>query len=300
MAKPKSNKRKWIIGIIVIAVLLVIILPKFLPTNPLNGMISEQIQLRDIELEYNFSGNLSPISDEIQTSQDSLKIKELYVAEDDIVTKGDLLLRATDGTRIFANVSGTIETLYVKENDSIQSGSQIAEIIDYKTLEVSIDVDEYDIKAIEIGKMGNVTINALDTTIQGEVCDISQSAQTTNGISYYKATMKIEAPENVLSGMSVDVSIPKESIKNAISLSLNTVLYDETGNPYVYIMNGDKLSVQNISLGISDGQFAQVLSGLNNGDTVYYKSDEISVGFTRPGTAAGSGSGETMGDNFGQ
>lgn len=272
--RKKRKKWPWIILIVLVAAVAAILYSAGRTVS--QGMNEETAQIRDIVTYYSFSGNLIPVTDEIQTAKDALKVKELYVSEGDPVTKGDALLRATDGTRVYAAYSGTIETLYAEEDDQLQFGSQIARIVDYDALEVSVDVDEYDIGAVEAGKEGTVYINALDLSLTGVVSEIARSATTEGGVSYYEVKLQVQAAQGVRSGMSVEVNMLNQQALGAVSLSLDCLSYDEYNKPFVYRKDSDgKLAAVYVQTGVSDGKNIEITSGLNEGDTIYYQSNDM-------------------------
>ena len=240
------------------------------------ALTQEVAAARDITTYYSCSGNLTPAEDKIQTAKESLKVKELYVAEGDTVQEGDALLRGTDGTRLYAAASGVVETLYVEADDPLQPGSQVARIVDYGTLEVSIDVDEYDIGAIALGKEGAVYVNALDASVVGTVTDIARNAVTEGGVSYFEVKMQLDAPEDVRAGMSVEVNILNQQALGAVSLSLDALSYDEYNRPFVYKLDaaGERVAAY-VETGVSDGRNVQIVSGVAAGESVYYHSDDM-------------------------
>ena len=240
------------------------------------SLTEEIAQRRDIVTYYSFSGSLIPVTDEVQTAKDTLKVKELYVKEGDRVAEGDALLRGSDGTRVYAACSGTIEELYAQLDDTLQPGSQIARIVDYDALEVSVDVDEYDIDAIQEGKQGEVYLNALDVSVPGTVTEIARNATTESGVSYYPVKLEVEAAQNVRSGMSVEVNILNQQALGAVSLSLDALSYDEYNRPFVYLKDAEgKLTAQYVETGVSDGQYIEILSGVSEGDAVYYQTNDL-------------------------
>ena len=278
MPPRKKRRKKWPWLVLVLAVLGVGVY-SFLNagSEAAQALFTEEaVQDRDIITYYSFSGNLTPVTDETQTAKESLKVKEVYAAEGETVSEGDLLLRGTDGTRVYAAHSGTIETLYVEKDDTLQPGSQIARIVDYETLEVTVDVDEYDIGAVEIGKEGTVYLNALERSIPGVVSEVSREATTEGGVSYYEAKLQVDAGSNVRSGMSVEVTILNEQALNTPSLSLDAISYDEYNRPFVYQkdLDGQMKAVQ-VETGISDGRNIQIVYGLREGDRVYYQSFDM-------------------------
>ena len=247
------------------------------------GYKQAQAVRRDIATYYTFSGNLTPVLDEIQTAKQALKVKEVYVKEGDLVREDDPLFRATDGTRVTAKNTGTVETLFVEADDALQPGGQIARIVDYERLEVSVDVDEYDIGALKVGKQGEVFINALDLKVPGVVRQIAREATLSGGVSFYGVKLQLSADDTILSGMSAEVKILKEEAKGALSLNLNVISFDEDNNPYVLVRENEEDMVRRyIVTGVSDGVYVQVLSGLQDNETVHYADTDMTRFFGPP------------------
>ena len=273
--KKKHRKWPWILLLLVLAAGAYLFFSAGQQTA--DALLEQETaQKRDLVTYYSFSGNLTPVNDDIQTAKDSFKVREVYVSEGDVVSAGDLLLRATNGDRVYAAFSGTIEELYPDAEDSLQPGSQIARIVDYDTLEVTVDVDEYDIGAVEEGKEGTVYLNALGRSIPGVVSDIARSATTEGGVSYYEVKLQVDAGSGVRSGMSVEVTILNQQAPGAVSLSLDALMYDEYNMPYVYQKDAQgSLTAVPVQTGVSDGKNIQILSGLEEGDQVFYQSNDL-------------------------
>lgn len=272
--KKKHKKWPWFVGLLLAAAVLFVITQGKKGVEAL--LSQETAQARDLVTYYSFSGSLTPVTDEIQTAKEQLKVKELYVAEGDRVAKGDVLLRATDGTRVYAGYAGTIENLYAEADDTLQPGAQLARIVDYDTLEVTVNVDEYDIGAVTVGKEGSVYLNALDRTVSGVVTEIARDATAEGGVSYYEVKLQLDAGENVRSGMSVEVNLLNQQALGAVSIRLDALSYDEYNHPYVYCKGEDgSYTALPLQTGVSDGKNIQILSGLSEGDTVYYQSNDM-------------------------
>lgn len=274
----KKGRKKWIWLVLVLAVLGVGVY-SFLSagSEAAQALFTEEaVQNRDIVTYYSFSGNLTPVTDETQTAKESLKVKELYVTEGQTVQEGDLLLRSTDGKRVYTSYTGTVEKLYAEKDDTLQPGSQIARIVDYETLEVTVDVDEYDIGAVEIGKEGTVYLNALERSIPGVVSEVSREATTEGGVSYYEAKLQVDAGSHVRSGMSVEVTILNQQALDTPSLSLDAISYDEYNRPFVYQRDAEgQMKAVPVETGISDGRNIQILSGISEGEHVYYQGFDM-------------------------
>lgn len=271
--KKKRRKWPWILAIIVLIAAGVLI---YISANQMQGSYQKaSATQRDVKTYYSFSGNLTPVHDKQQTAKEQGKIKELYVSEGDMVLNGDALLRLTDGTRVYASQSGTIVTLFVEKDDTLAPGAPIARIVDYETLEVTVDVDEYDVDALTVGKSADVLINALNKTVTGTVSEIANDATALGGVSYYRVKLTVPAEGGVKSGMSVEATVLKEQALSAVCVPVNAISYDENNAPYALMKHENEMASVPITLGVSDGQYVQVLSGLSEGDDIYYTQNDM-------------------------
>ena len=271
----KKRRRIWpwiLIGLIVIALAIFLITS----ANRLRGAYSEaKATVRDVSTYYSFSGNLTPVEDKLQTAKEQGKIKEIFVSKGDTVEIGDALLRLTDGTRVYALSAGTIESLEVEKEDTLAPGSPICRIVDYSTLEVSVDVDEYDVDALTVGKQASILINALGESMPATVSEIANDATVLGGVSYYQVKMTLPAVGGVKSGMSVEATVLKEQALGALCAPVSAISYDEDNAPYAMVMREGEIVSVPLELGVSDGQYVQVKSGLSDGETIYYTKDDM-------------------------
>lgn len=275
--KKKKRRKKWPWLLLLLIAALVAYGAVQVNRQAANLYEQDIAKIRDIATYYSFSGNLTPVTNKVQTAKEPVKIKELYVKEGDVVTVGQSLLRGTDGTRIAAVESGTIDELFVDPEDQLQAGSQIARIVNYDTLEISVDVDEYDIGALALGKQGTVYLNALDETVTGVVSEIARDATTQGGVSFYGVKLQIDATENIRSGMSVEVNMLNKEAKGCVSISMKALAYDEYNKPYVLVKTPEgAMTVQYVETGVSDGQNVEILKGLAEGEAAYYMGTDLS------------------------
>ena len=72
---------------------------------------------------------------------------------------------------------------------------------------------------------GTVYINALDQSIPGVISSISREATREGGVSYYEATLQVDAVSNVRSGMSVEVTV-----LNSQALSVSSIRARKTSS----------------------------------------------------------------------
>lgn len=273
-AKNKKLKKGLFICLaIIIVILLLFTSYRMTSQGENNNYVSATVSNETIRKYYTFSGNVASSNTQNVMAQKILQISEIKVSEGDKVSADDVLFVTTDGSEVKSKIDGTVNNIYVETDQQVVSGAKLCEIIDFETLEVSIKVDEYDLFSVEIGKSIDVRIGAIDKGINGTVSDISNTAISQNGVSYFIATVDLDYDEDIKVGMTAEAKILKEESIDTTIIPMKALSFDDENNPFVYI-EGENNSMTKISVvpGITDGINVEITSGLENGQTIYYRN----------------------------
>ena len=104
-------------------------------------------------------------------------------------------------------------------------------IADLSYMEVLVDVNENDVVTIDVGDTTEIEIDAFpDTLFYGLVSEIAHTAQNLNmggqqQVTNFKVKVKIlNPPEKIRPGMSSTVNIISQTIKNSISIPIQSLV----------------------------------------------------------------------------
>ena len=141
------------------------------------------------------------------------------------------------------------------------------------TMTVTVSVDELDILSIQKGQTASVTIDALETTVEGTVTGIDTSGSSSGGVTRYTAEVTIEKTEQMLANMNASVEVQISQAEDVLVIPA-AALQQRGTTTYVYT-SYDEQSRElggevEVTTGVSDGTTAEIISGLTEGDTVYY------------------------------
>jgi len=222
-----------------------------------------------------FSGTLQAVSTQLATADSATKVRAVYVAKGDAVQEGDRLLRLANGTTVEADFAGTVNQLYVAEGDEVAAGASLIQLVDFEHQKVSIRVDEYDISDVHEGDPIVVTTTATEKTFDSVIDDINYVSASTGSVAYYTATAYLTTDGTVYPGMQVTVSVPKEEATDVVILKEDAVSFDATNKAFVYTQTEDGALEQTyVTTGVSNGNYVEITSGLQAGDTVYVEVEE--------------------------
>ena len=141
-------------------------------------------------------------------------------------------------------------------------------------MSVSISIDETDILALELGQKADITVSSVsDRPFAGMVTEISKTATTSSGVSYYSAVVTLDKDEKMLPGMSADVDVKIEGVDDAILIPVDA-LRQTSAIYYVYTSYDEETGTYGgmveVTIGMQNNKYVVIESGLGVGDKVYY------------------------------
>ncbi len=153
-------------------------------------------------------------------------------------------------------------------------GDPLLTVTPRDTATLSIALDETDIASAALGKTAQVKVNALRGAVfEALVTDISGSGANNGGSSKFAVELTLPMEERMIPGMSATAVIPLYTKMEVLTIPVAAVNEAE-GKTLVYTAldekTGEPCSPVEVELGISDGTKAEVLSGLEKGQSCYY------------------------------
>ena len=270
-----KKKRKWLRWVILLMVLAVIGCALMLSRSTQSAAYTQvQSTQGSLVTYYNFDGVVHAKRMQTITAAAPDTVKTVYVGQNTLVKEGDKLYKTEGGETVRAGIDGEITGLYVTKGDVLAAGETTAQIIDMSDLEVRLNVDEYDVKAIVPGKEVEVTVLALDQTVSGTVVSLDKNGTASGDLSYYTAHVDLEEGEGVYPGMQVSAKMLREKAENAVLLKMSAICFDDYNKPFVYKAAGENAEPVQVPVivGISDGVNCEILSGVSAGEAVLVPS----------------------------
>ena len=164
---------------------------------------------------------------------------------------------------------------------------------------VTISIDETDILSLTVGQEADVVVGSIGEDVYtGQVTEISDTATSSNGVTQYTAVVTLSKVENMRPGMTAQVDIKLEGVENALLIPVEAL--NQTSSIYYVYTSIDEeageLSGQTeVTVGFQNGEYAQITSGLEEGDVVYYTEEEMAFDFGGFGGFGGMPGGDDSG-----
>ena len=193
---------------------------------------------------------------------------------------------------IDAPISGTIVDKKVKAGDKLSANDtamqNLCTIYDMSYLEMKLNVDELKIRSLKVGQEVDITADAVPgETYKGVISSILVAGTTANGSTSYPVTVRIDDMGELLPGMNATAKITTASVKNVLALPnaalvrgsyvLVTKDSPSAANAETSMTAPDGYVYVKVATGISDDDYIEVKSGLQEGDTIAYDNSSVSA-----------------------
>ncbi len=275
-------------------------------------------ELDKVKSDYNrikelYSKGLASKSELEASKSIFLSTKARYEAQQSSVLQSEASVReAADKlskTSIYSPMNGTISQLNVELGERVlgsgfSQGTNIMTVSDLNNMEATVEVDENDVVLISVGDTARIEIDAFgDKSFRGVVTKIGNTAKTAglgtqDQVVNFEVRIKlIDLDKNLRPGMSATAKIETETIKNVLSVPLQSVtarneselmngkkskmkkknmplnVKKETKSKpklqeIVFVVKDGKADIAKVKTGISDDNYIQIKSGLKEGQEV--------------------------------
>jgi len=191
-------------------------------------------------------------------------------------------------TRIISPVDGTVISRNVDVGQTVAASFQTPTLFniaqDLTKMQIDTNIDEADIGKIRVEQPVEFTVDAYpNITFHGKVSEVRNAPITIQNVVTYDVVVKVDNPELKLKpGMTANVAIILADKNDVLRIPNAAMRFrpaekgSEKGKdvltkqgPGVWILENKKPKRINVTLGISDGNYTEIISGdLKEGDEV--------------------------------
>ncbi len=159
--------------------------------------------------------------------------------------------------------------------------STICAITPAQNMTIDISVDELDILSLSVGQEAAITLDALPgQSFTGIVKKINTTGTNDGGSTKYTVTVEVAKTKQMLIGMNASVRVEVSTLPGILTVPA-AAIYEDGNRTYVYTALDEKTGqpkrAVDVTTGSSDGESIEILSGLSEGDAVYYSYAESIV-----------------------
>lgn len=224
---------------------------------------------RLLDAQKNYESTVLSMNQNLETYSNNL---ERTTALADVTTTQmdiDHMKESLEDFVIYATMDGYITSLNMKAGEYIGAATPVAEITDLSTMQAKIKIDEYDVANVAVNDAVQIYINALDKTYDGKIASISKKAVSQSDVAYLESVVEFATAEDISSGLSAEIKLVKSEELGVLALPVDSIRYHEDNTAYVLMYDAEGVEImKDVTLGVSDGSWVQILDGIGEGDIV--------------------------------
>lgn len=210
------------------------------------------------------------LKEEIRAAEANVKVAKVQLDE---------LVNTRGKTNVYSSIGGIILSRDVEKDQAVLPGTLMYEIGDYSTAYIRADVLVDDIVKINKGQKALISGDVLkDAEIQGEIYYIAPKAESiisSLGIEQQRIEVRIKFDNSSLMlkpGYTLDVDITSQEKPDTLYVPEKSV-FEMDGKDTVFIVKNNKVAPRTIETGIENDNYIEVISGINEGETVVVDPD---------------------------
>ncbi len=211
-------------------------------------------------------------SAQVEAAKSNLQSAESVLAAAEAKREHDQAL--FDYSKITAPFAGVVTQRYANLGTLMQAGTSsstqampLVKLSQDNLFRLVIPVPESYVKFIHIGDSVSVNVPSLSRTFPGKVARFSVDVREETRTMHTE--VDVENPSRVLlPGLYAEATITLEKKDDAIAVPLQAVDQDNNQTTVDIVDSSKKIEIRRIVLGIQTAAYAEVLSGLQEGETV--------------------------------
>lgn len=250
------------------------------------------VNIRDNQLVYTGSSLFSLTNTGYTANYDALLQSRAKTEK----TLNTLITLLRTGT-LNASFDGTVTSVDFNEDSPVtntEGETIIVTMAPDEEICVNVGIDETDILSLALGQTAEVTVSSIsDDPLIGTVTEITKVGTSTSGVTQYSAVVTLPKDPKMLSGMSATVDIQIQGVDDVVLIPV-AALHKTRNISYVYTSYNEETKEYGgrveVVAGASNSSYVEIVSGLKEGDTVYYTERVTNNFFMMPGMPGMGGS----------
>jgi RND family efflux transporter MFP subunit len=175
---------------------------------------------------------------------------------------------AKSAVEIIAPISGVVTAVNMNVGDVATPGLPIVTIANIRNMKAIFGVGEAEVSSFAAGQYVDIYSDLKPDLIQkGKIVQISKSADITSRSFEVKAVFANTKDNWYKPGMFCRVNTVLKSKSKCVAIPNAAITNTEKGN-FAFVITDGKASMRNLQTGITDGKMTEIISGINDGETV--------------------------------
>jgi multidrug efflux pump subunit AcrA (membrane-fusion protein) len=234
-----------------------------------------KVELKDLNYMLEYAGDIKAEDEAYIYPKVSGKIIDKVKEDGSLVEKGDAICyidRDEVGLKfekapVESTLTGVVGRFFVDIGENVTTQTPVAFVVSDSKVKITLDIPEKYIPKLSLGQEAKAKVDSWpNEEFSGVVTKISPIIDVSTRSTPIEITM--DNPERKLrSGMFAKVNIILEK-RTAVPAIIKEATIGRDSSSYVFTIENKKAVLKQVSLGIRDGVYYEIKSGIKEGDLV--------------------------------
>jgi len=185
----------------------------------------------------------------------------------------EVVQEAANNNTLVAPFDGTILAINAQIGDNVGTSAFIT-LADLSVPTLEVLADETDLNNVGVGYEVQVTFDALpNQTFTGHVVSVDPSLVSVMNVTAVRSIVQLDTesfskPQTLPIGLSASVEIISSQAQNVLLVPVEALRELSAGSYGVFVMQNGTPVLKTVEVGLMDYTYAEIKSGLNEGDVV--------------------------------
>jgi len=177
-------------------------------------------------------------------------------------------MAALSYSEIRSPINGVVTDRPLYPGEMAAAGTPLLTVMDISSVIAKAHIPQNDAAALRVGDKGTMTVPGIEQPIDGKVTVVSPALDPNS--TTVEVWFEAKNPQHELKpGTSVTVSLTAQTVKDALVVSVSSILTAPDGSTTVMLAGSEGLAHQKaVKLGIRSGDDVQIVDGVTDGDKV--------------------------------
>lgn len=227
----------------------------------------EESRISGENAQITYNAQLESLKETLQESEDDKKAVADQMDAFEVFVGSDGIL--------YSDGSGIVTALAYEAGDSLITAGTVMSYATAGSMTISVDVTQEDIVALAVGDVVDILFSAYkDAPYQGTILSIDTTATSQSSATVsYSVVIGVEGDTELLyGGMTADITFVTEEKEDVLYISKKAII-EENDKTFVYVKTAlGGMELAQVETGVGNSVSIEILSGLEEGDTVYIAS----------------------------
>lgn len=235
----------------------------------------ERIKLQEMFETLDYVGDIKAQEEALIYPKVSGKVIEKLKEEGSLVLKDEPIAfidRDEVGLKfekapVESTLTGVVGRVYVDIGTNVNTQTPVALVVDMRNIQIDLNIPEKYLPRILLDQNAKIYVDAYpDQAFIGKVTKISPVVDLSTRTAPIEITSN-NSDSKLKSGMFCRVNLVVGT-KKSVPVILKEAIMGKDSNVYVFVIENNKALLKAVTLGLRQGPFYEVKSGLNEGDLI--------------------------------